>query len=491
MGGRAAGRAPARRGRYNWPVPAAGPHPDRLFPADPSTRAVARALHEQVAGLPVVSVHGHVDPALLRDDPAFTDPASLLVTPDHYVTRLLHSRGVPLEDLGVARRDGGPVAGPRQAWATLCAHWPALAGTTPRYWLEHVLAELFGITGPLGPERADETYDRVAALLATPAYRPRALYRRFGVEVLATTDDGLSDLAAHRALAADPGFDGRVIPTFRPDELVDPDRAGWRAAVETLCGGALPAGARGAFRGYLSALADRRADFAAAGARATDHAPLRAATAHLGETEAARLFDRLRAGRGDAADRARFGAHMLTEMAQMSCDDGLVMQLHPGVRRDHDGAAAVRFGPDVGADIPLAAEFTDGLRPLLERCGHHERFSLVVYTVDETAWSRELAPMAGYWPALSLGAPWWFLDAPDAVGRYLSAVAESAGYANLAGFVDDTRAFCSLRARHDMARRAVCAHLATMVTTHRLSEEDAGRIARDFAYDRPRTLYGL
>lgn len=463
------------------------PHPDRLFPPDPGTRALARELHAGVAGLPVLSLHGHVDAGVLAADRPFDDPASLLVTPDHYVTRLLHAHGVPLADLGVRPLDGGAPADPRSVWHTFCRHWPLLRGTASQLWLEAILAELFGIDDELRPEVADATYDAVAAQLGRPELSPRALYDRFGLEVLATTDPASSDLAAHRALADDPTFTGSVIPTFRPDAVIDPTRAGWAGEVDRLC---QRTGRDPTYRGYLAALADRRQAFVALGARSTDHAPAVPVTADLDESEAAACFDGLRAGTAGPGDAAAFCAHMLTVMATMSCDDGLVMQLHPGVRRDHHAAAA-RFGPDVGADFPVPVSFTDGLRPLLERCGEAPGFRLVVYTVDETTWSRELAPMASYWPALRLGAPWWFLDAPDAMARFFAATVESAGYANFAGFVDDTRAFCSIGARHDTARRAVCAHLATMVAAHRLSEAAAAELARDFVYDRPRATYGL
>lgn len=463
------------------------PHPDRLFPPDPTERAIARALFAGVAGLPVVSVHGHVDAALLVDDRPFADPSALLVTPDHYVVRVLHSQGVPLEAMGVAPNDGAAVAGPEEVWATLCAHWGALRGTPTRLWLEHTLAELFGVEEDLRPANAAATYEQVAAAL--PGLTPRTLYARFGLEVLATTDGALDDLAAHRALADDPSFGGSVVPTFRPDAVVDPARPGWADAVEAL--GALTGADTTTLPGLLQALALRRQAFKALGARSTDHALSSAQTVALGDVEAAVLFSRLRSGRGDAADAARLAGHLLVEMAALSVDDGLVLQLHPGVLRNHDGAVAARFGPDVGADFPVATEFTRALRPLLERFGSSPGLRIVVFTVDETAWSRELAPMAGYYPALRLGAPWWFLDAPDAMGRFFAAVVESAGYANLSGFVDDTRAFCSIGARHDMARRVVCAHLAQMVARHRLTEADGHELARAFALDLPRATYGL
>jgi glucuronate isomerase len=183
--------------------------------------------------------------------------------------------------------------------------------------------------------------------------------------------------------------------------------------------------------------------------------------------------------------------HLLLEMARMSCDDGLVMTLHPGVRRGHHGPTTAAFGPDTGNDIPIRAEFTDALRPLLERYGTHPGFHLVVFTVDETVFSRELAPLAGFYPTLYVGVPWWFLDAPEAIRRFRAAVTETAGFSRTSGFVDDTRAFCSIPARHDMSRRIDAGWLSQLVAEHRLDEDEAADTALDLVSGRPREVFKL
>lgn len=473
------------------------PHPDRLLPSGPEARRAAGQLYDQVATLPLISPHGHIDAAMLSADQPFAGPVELLVRPDHYVLRALHGQGVALEDLGMAPvaaagrggTDDG-VAEAAQVWRQLCRHWPAFRGTVMRLWLEDTLASLFGIHEPLSEASAQETYDRIGARLAEPDMRPRAMYKRFGLEVLATTDSPLDDLSAHSALRADHSWDGRVVPTFRPDALTDPSRSGrWGDLVDELA--AVSGISTGSYGGYIAALESRRAAFKAIGATATDHGHPTADAAELSTWEATRLYNRLRLGPQDAADARAFASHMLMEMARMSADDGLVMQLHPGVCRNHDTPALARFGPDLGADFPVAANFTGPLQRVLARYGSAARFRAVAFTVDETVYSRELAPMASYYPSLWLGAPWWFLDAPDAMGRFWSAVTETAGFSKLAGFVDDTRAYCSIPARHDVARRAHCSFLARLVVEHRLSMEDAAELAGDFAYNLPKKAFRL
>ncbi len=461
--------------------------PDLLFPAEPRQRDVARELFQHVRSLPLISPHGHVDPWLIADDPAFPDPARLLIVPDHYINRMLYSQGVALERLGVARRDGTPVESDgRTIWRTFVDHWPLLRGTPSRLWLEMTLVEIFDIDTPLSPATADEVYDRLSARLAEPAFRPRALFERFGIEVLATTDPPLSDLRHHRRLA-DEGWGDRVIPTFRPDPLLHPDRAGWVDEVTRL--GELTGVDIGTYGGYLAALARRRQDFVAAGALATDHGHPDAALIPLGLGEAARIYDAGLAGTVTPDEAAAFAGHMLVEMARMSCADGLVLQLHPGVLRDHHTGVRRRYGPDRGFDIPVPVDFTRGLRPLLERYGRDPRFRMIAFTVDETTYSRELAPLAGVYPALRLGAPWWFLDSPNGLRRFRESVTETAGFYNTAGFVDDTRAFASIPARHDLARRIDAGYLARLVAEHMLDLDEATETAVDLAYTIPRVAY--
>ncbi|WP_433274759.1 glucuronate isomerase [Pseudonocardia xinjiangensis] len=460
---------------------------DRALPADPATRAVAREVYGATRDLPLVCMHGHVDAAVLAQDRPFSDPASLFVVPDHYLLRMLVSQGADLRDLGVATTGGGTVeTDPREIWRRFCAGWHLFRGTPTRYWLEHELHEVFGVTTQPGEDTADALYDHLADQLAKPDFRPRALFERFGIEVLATTDSPLSTLPDHATLR-DQGWGEKVVPTFRPDALLYVDRPAWVADVDRLA--ELTGIDTGTYDGFGEALRARRRVFVEAGAMATDHGHLGTDTTPLSPAEAARVYADARAGQVDPADAAAFAGHMLHEMARMSCEDGLVMQLHPGVLRDHDRAARALHGPDQGFDIPVATEFTRGLRPLLESFGRDPRFRIVVFTVDETTYSRELAPLAGVYPAMRLGAPWWFLDTPDGMRRFREAITDTAGFYNTTGFVDDTRAFVSIPARHDLARRVDAGHLARLVAEHRLGLDEALETAVDLAYNLPRSSY--
>ncbi|MEV7692199.1 glucuronate isomerase [Microbacterium sp. NPDC089189] len=456
--------------------------PDRLLPADPTTRAVARELYRAVAGAPIVSPHGHVPVEWLAEDRAFSDPADLFITHDHYVTRLLHASGVAYADLGL----GGASADPREVWRTLARHWHLFAGTASGYWLEEELSGVLGIDVPLGVETADAVYDTIDARLAQPDFAPRALFERFGIEVLATTDDPLADLQGHARLAG--ALAGRVLPTFRPDAYLDPDGADFGQRLERLLAAE---SAPATFAGYLDALAARRAHFIRHGAVSTDHGVEDPATLDLDEGSAERLFAAIAAGAADADQRRAFRAHMLFQMARMSVDDGLVMTVHAGVLRNHHTPTARRFGADTGHDIPVRTDFVRGLRPLLERFGTARDFHLVLFAVDETVYSREIAPLAGFYPSVYIGAPWWFLDAPDAIARFRSAVTETAGFSRASGFIDDTRAFLSIPARHDTARRADAAFLARLVIEGRLDDQDAERIIVDSVGDQPKRVFKL
>ncbi|MDR6979650.1 glucuronate isomerase [Streptomyces sp. 3330] len=462
--------------------------PDRLLPADPGVRALARRLYDSVRELPVLSPHGHVDARMLADDTPFSDPASLLITPDHYVTRLLHADGVPLEELGVGR---GPLeeSEARAVWHRLCEHWAVFRGTPVRHWLESELAGIFGVTERPGTDSADRIYDQIAERLGDDAFRPRALFRSFNIEVLATTDDPCDDLAAHRELREDPGWRGRVVPTFRPDRYLEPGRADWAENMARL--GKAADVDTGDYGGYLRALRDRRRHFVEHGATSADHSHADVRTDPLPPAEAARIYRAALAGEADEAQSTAFRRHMLLEMARMSCEDGLAMTLHPGVLRDHHAATFHRYGPDTGHDIPVRAEFTRALRPLLQRFGTRPGFRLVLFTLDESVFSREIAPLAGFYPSVYAGAPWWFLDAPDAIRRFRGAVTETAGFTRTSGFVDDTRAFCSIPARHDMSRRLDCGYLAGLVAEHRLTEDEAFETATELVTVNPRKAFKL
>lgn len=443
-------------------------HPDRLFPADPAARELARSLHAAVEHAPVVSPHSHVDALMLAEDRPFANPAEMLVTPDHYVTRLLHSSGVPLDELA---------GDPRAAWRLLARHWSRFRGTPVRYWLEYQLRHVFGVRQQLDEASADAVYDRIDALLATSAYRPRTLFEQFGIDVLATTDDPADDLAAHRRLAADLTFPGRVLPTFRADRYMDPSASGWVAALDELAASA--AVDCGTHAGLLEALRSRRAYFRAHGGTATDSGVPDAWALPLDARDAERIHAAGLAGSVDAADAAAYRRDLLYRLIEMSADDGMVMQLHPGVIRNHHRPTFLRHGPDTGHDLPGVAAFTEPLRRALNDFGTDPKLRLVLFTVDETAFSREIAPLAGFYPSVFIGAPWWFLDAPSAIDRFRHAVTETAGFEKTSGFIDDTRAFCSIPARHDMSRRTDAAYLASLVVAHRLSETDAADLAVD------------
>ena len=464
-------------------------HEDRLFPPDPVQRAIARRLHAEVRALPIVSPHGHTDPRWFADDEPFTDPASLLVVPDHYVFRMLHSQGVALESLGVPREDGAPVERDGRAiWRLFARHWHLFRGTPTRLWFHHALHEVFGIREALDADSADRTYDRIASCLARPEFRPRALFERFGIEVLATTESPLDPLAHHRKLRAS-GWKGRVITTFRPDPVVDPEFEGFAANVERL--GELTGEDTGSWAGYLRALAARRAFFATLGATATDHGHPTAATSDLGAAECARLLDLALEGSASPAEAELFRGQMLTEMARMSVEDGLVMQLHPGACRNHDPVVHRLFGRDRGADVPTRTEYVRALKPLLDRFGHEPRLSVILFTLDESTYARELAPLAGHYPVLKLGPPWWFFDSPEGMRFFRERATETAGFYNTVGFNDDTRAFPSIPARHDVARRMDCAFLARLVAEHRLEEDEAREVAVDLAYRLAKRAYRL
>ncbi len=463
-------------------------HPDRLFPVEASTRALARELYQEVRELPIISPHGHVPISWIADDLPFTDPTSLLISPDHYVTRMLHANGVPLTDLGVGQ---GPLTdeASRAAFGRLCEHWSDFRGTPVRYWFENQLVDIFGVDLVPSAQTADQIHDAIAATIADPSFRPRALMERFGIQFLATTDDPCDDLADHARVASDDSFAPRVAPTFRPDRYLEPGRADWNELTDNL---AQASGVEiGDWDGWVAAMENRRAHFKAHGAISTDHSHLDLGTQTLEPAELARLFSTARAGAIDQVDADRLRRHMVTEMARMACDDGLTMTLHPGVARNHHTPTFERYGTDVGCDIPVQIEATRALQPLLNRYGTHPNLNLVLFTLDETVFSREYAPLAGFYPSVYVGAPWWFIDSPEAIRRFRRATTETAGFSRTSGFIDDTRAFCSIPARHDMARRLDCGFLAELVADHRLTESEAAESAVQLVVHQPTRVFKL
>ncbi|MFV0490330.1 MAG: glucuronate isomerase [Pseudorhodobacter sp.] len=463
--------------------------PDRLFPLEGRARDLARVLYDGIKGLPIISPHGHTEPRWYAEDAAFPDPAQLFVTPDHYVFRMLHSQGIALETLGVPRADGGKTeTDGRKIWRVFAANYHLLRGTPSRLWLDHSFQQILGLTRPISAATADETYDFIAEKLTLPEFRPRALYDRFGIEAISTTDSALDDLRWHKAIR-DSGWHGRVIPAYRPDAVVDPDFPGFAENVAQL--GDLTGENTGSWPGYLNAHRARRAYFRELGATSSDHGHPSARTEDLPQAEAAALFRRMLRGEGTAEEKDAFRGQMLTEMARMSCEDGLILQIHPGSFRNHSDRIMATYGRDKGFDIPRRTDYVQALRPLLNAVGHDPRLSIILFTLDETAYGRELAPLAGVYPCLRLGPAWWFFDSADGMRRFRELTTETAGFYNTVGFNDDTRAFLSIPARHDVARRVDCAYLATLVASGRLDETEAHEVAHDLTYRLAKEAYRL
>lgn len=463
-------------------------HPDRLLPADERTRAIARGLYESVRSLAIVSPHGHCDPAWFATNEAFANPTELLLVPDHYLLRMLYSQDVPLEQLGVPPLDGGASAEPRDAWRCFAEHYHLFRGTPSRLWLDWVFAEVFGLDVRLSGETAGLYFETIDAALKRPEFRPRALFDRFDIEALATTEGPLDPLDHHRAIR-ESGWAGRVITAYRPDPVMDPEYPGFSdnlAEFAELTGEDVSG-----YAGYLRAHENRRAYFRAAGATSTDHGHPTPFTANLPRVEAEALYAKIHGGTFTPSDAELFRGQMLTEMARMSIDDGMVMQIHPGAYRSHNPQLLHRFGRDKGADIPLPTEYVRNLKPLLDRFGNEADLTIILFTLDEDTYARELAPLAGHYPALRLGPPWWFHDSPEGMRRFREQATETAGFYNTVGFIDDTRAFLSIPARHDVARRMDCGFLAKLVAEHRLDEDEAYDLARQLAYDLVKAAYKL
>jgi glucuronate isomerase len=460
-----------------------------LFPTLPRTRDLARALYDSVKNLPIISPHGHCDPRWFAENERFPNPAELFVIPDHYVFRMLVSQGLRLSDLGVARQDGGASeSDPRKIWRLLAQNYHLFRGTPSAMWLEHSFEHVFGVEQVLSDDTADAIYDHIEARLAQDAFRPRALFEAFNIEVLATTDGALDDLRWHQMMT-DSGWDGRVVTTYRPDAVVDPEFEGFADNVAAF--GDLTGEDTSTWRGYLAAHRARRAFFKTHGATASDHGHPSARTADLAEPQAEALFDKVLSSKATAEEADLFRGQMLTEMARMSLEDGLVLQIHPGSRRNHSASTFAQYGRDMGFDIPGRTDYVWALKPMLDAVGMEPDLTIILFTLDETSYGRELAPLAGAYPALKLGPPWWFFDSYEGIKRFREATTETCGFYNTAGFNDDTRAFCSIPARHDVARRSDCAYLAELVATGRLREADAFELAQDLSYGLAKQAYKL
>ena len=462
-------------------------HPDRLLPADDKLRSIARSLYEGVKDLPIISPHGHTDPKWFADNEPFSDPVSLFITPDHYVFRMLYSQGITLDSLGIG---GAPenCHDLKAIWRLFAKHYHCFQGTPSRIWLDHVFSEVFGIDERFTPGNADAFFETINTALTSDDFRPRALFDRFNIEVLATTESPLDTLASHAKIKQSE-WDGRVITTFRPDPVLDPEYEGFSDNIQRL--GELTQTNVDSFTGYLNALRDRRTYFREHGATATDHGHPSPRTVSLSPRECETLYKRVTQGNASPEDADLFRAHMLTEMAAMSIEDGMVMQIHPGSYRNHNELLFQRFGRDMGADIPMQTSYVAALKPLLDRFGNDSRLSIILFTLDETTYSRELAPLAGHYPSLKLGPAWWFHDSPEGMRRFRQQTTETAGFYNTVGFNDDTRAFLSIPARHDLARRIDCGHLAGLVAEHQLRESEAHDLAHALSYSLAKEAYRL
>jgi glucuronate isomerase len=460
-------------------------HPDRLFPAESDTRRIARALYEHVRSLPIVSPHGHTQAAWFATNEPFPDPARLFIQLDHYVFRMLYSQGIPLEDLEIGKPEPEDA---RKVWHIFASHYHLFRGTPTRIWLDFAFQELFALEDSLSQQTADLYFDSISAKLRMPEFLPRALYERFHLEVLATTDSPLDSLNDHRAIR-ESSWKRRIIPTFRPDPVVDPEFEGFIGNIARLA--EKTDEDTMTWVGYLNALRATRLRFRELGCTATDHGHPTAKTANLSSVESAELFRRVLSRETDAQQNELFRAQMLTEMARMSLEDGLVMQIHAGSMRNHNRQLYERYGRDLGADIPKPTNYVDGLRPLLDQFGNERDLTIILFTLDESTYSRELAPLAGHYPCLRLGPPWWFHDSPEGMMRFRERVTETAGFYNTVGFNDDTRAFLSIPGRHDVARRMDCSFLAKMVAEHRMREDEAMDVAHDLAYGLVKRAYRL
>ena len=462
---------------------------NRLFPTDPILRTIARDLYDGVRTLPIISPHGHTDPRWFAENKAFPDPANLFVTPDHYIFRMLHSQGIPLEMLGVPRVDGEMVeTDPRKVWRLFAKNYFLFRGTPSRIWVDHSLETVFGVTERLSSETADAIYDQIADCLSQDAYRPRALFERFNIEVIATTESAIDDMRWHKKIR-DSGWTGRVITAYRPDAVIDPEFDNFADNVQKM--GDMAGEDATTWCGYLASHRNRRAYFKTFGATSSDHGHLTARTENLSQDVAAALFDKALRGACSAEEADKFRGHMLTEMARMSVEDGLVLQIHPGSRRNHSNEVMTQFGRDKGYDIPTRTDYVHALKPLLDAVGSEPDLTIILFTLDESSYSRELAPLAGIYPALKLGPPWWFHDSAEGMRRFREMTTETAGFYNTVGFNDDTRAFCSIPARHDVARRVDCSFLASLVATGRLDMADAPEVAYDLAYRLAKEAYRL
>jgi glucuronate isomerase len=464
-------------------------HEDRFFSPVESVRKHAREIYNSVKDLPIISPHGHVDPAIFSENKPFPNPTQLFLIPDHYLYRMLYSQGIPLEALGIPTLDGSKVENdPRKIWQIFADNYYLFNGTPSGAWLSYEFGFIFGIKEKLNGSNAQKIYNQLQEKINSSEFLPRILFEKFNVKVLSTTDAASDDLSHHKKIK-ESGWKGRVIPCFRPDAVTDLSNKNWKANIELLeksvkfeitsC------------KSFIKALEERREYFKSIGATSTDHGIFSPYTHELSKKEIKEIFARALKGKATEKDAKLFTAHMLMEMARMSSDDGLVMQLHPGAYRNHNPFIFEKYGLDKGCDIPTQTEYTFNLKELLNKYGNNRNFTLIVFTLDETSYSRELAPLAGHYPSMKLGPAWWFHDSIEGMTRYRRMVTETAGFYNTVGFNDDTRAFVSIPARHDLARRVDSNYLAELVAKHIISFNEALEIAKDLTYNLVKKTYKL
>ena len=462
---------------------------DFLFPSDEKTKTFARSLYQIVEELPLVSPHGHCDPLWFSKNENFTDPTQLLIIPDHYIFRMMVSQGISLESIGIPPKNSSSYErDPIKIWQIFADNYYLFRGTPTAMWLDQTFKHVFEITDPLNSSNSLTFYHHIAKKLQEPLFKPRALFEQFKIETLATTDSALDNLENHKFII-DSNWNGNILPTYRPDSIIDPETKNFTnnlKRLEELTGEDVSS-----WNGYLAAHASRRAFFIKHGAKASDHGHFTPKTFNLPREKASNLYNAIYSGNFSKKQAIMFKGQMMTEMAKMSIDDGLVMQLHTGSKRNHSSMIFNRFGSDKGFDIPKSIDYVTGLQPLLECVGLNNKITIIVFTLDESTYSRELAPLAGVYPALKLGPPWWFFDSFEGIKRFRETTTETCGFYNTVGFNDDTRGFCSIPARHDFARRCDCSYLAHLVATGRLRINEAEELAEDLSYNLCKKAYNL
>ncbi len=461
----------------------------RFFDPEESIRKTAYELYLNVKDLSILSPHGHVEAKMLADNQPFPDPTELIIIPDHYIYRMLYSQGISLESLGIPTVDGTLVEKDhRKIWQIFGDNFYLFAGTPTGVWLTHELVEVFGISEALDSRNAMKIYDQMVEKLKTKEFLPRTLFEKFNIEVLTTTDSPSDPLESHKKIK-ESGWKKRVIPCFRPDVAVNINSTKWKAEIAGI--GKVTGIDVHDYKTYIKALENGREYFKTYGAVSTDQGVESPYAHRLSQIEADAIFQRALKGESTDKDAAAFTANMLMEMARMSVEDGLVMQIHAGALRNHNRQVFDRFGLDKGGDIPIQTEYTRNMQEFLNEFGNNPKFKTVLFTLDETTYSRELAPIAGHYPAVRLGASWWFHDSIQGMTRYRQNVTETAGIYNTVGFTDDTRAFLSIPARHDLARRMDSNFLAGLVARYIVSKEEAKSMGKALAYDLVKKAYNL